>query len=92
MVNVLLTIIYRCPFADYCRGCWLILPFCFRLFSAKTFCGSTQLRGFLCALFSLRCPPSSGSPEVLRVSFRGQFDVKNRLPLSTFRLLSSLLN
>ena len=56
----------------------------FSSFSAKTFRESTQLRG-------LTCPPSAGGAEVLRVSFRGQFDVRNRLPLSTFRLLSSSL-
>jgi hypothetical protein len=59
--------------------------------SSKPFRESTQLRGFLCTFFLQTCPPSSGGPEVLGVSFRGQFDVKNRLPLSTFSLLSSLL-
>jgi len=72
---------------------WLLTDFAilFSSFSTKTFRESTQLRGFLCALFLLMCPPSSSGPEVLRVSFWGQFDVKNRLPLSAFRLLSSLL-
>jgi len=46
-------------------------------FSAKTFRESTQLRGFLCTLFLLTCLPSSSGPEVLIVSFQGQFDVKS---------------
>jgi len=63
----------------------------FSSFSAKTFRESTQLRGFLYTLLLLTCPLSSGGPEVLRELFRCQFNVKNRLPLSAFRLLSSLL-
>ncbi|KAF8537846.1 hypothetical protein BDD12DRAFT_845035 [Trichophaea hybrida] len=35
------------------------------------------------------CPTSSG--EALGVSFRGQFEVKSRLPVSACRLLSLLL-
>ena len=82
-VNSMLEIECQCPLVARCRGCCCISPFFCSSFFAKTFRESTQLRGFLCALFLLTCPPSSGGPEVLGVSFRGQFNVKtdSRCPL-----------
>jgi len=44
-------------------------------------------------ILPLPCPASSSNrPEVLEVPFRGQFDAKNRMPVSTCRSLSWLLS
>jgi hypothetical protein len=83
----------------YCRRCVLLLTLVLaELF--LSFCFPISPRHFpnplncvvLCACsFLLKCALSSSDSEVLGVSSRCQFDVKNRLPLSAFRLRSLLL-
>jgi hypothetical protein len=64
------------------RHCRSLLVESRRSRAAKTFRKSTQLCGF----------PSAVAVPGLLQSFRGQFDARNRMPVSVCRTLSSLLS